>query len=366
MSEGDDKTQVEPEPELEPETESEAAADADEENGLALDEDESQQLQEVFSTIFPQYLIPLEELVGQLLEGENSPEIIEGLRGALAPLASAAASIGVTRLKGLLEEFQQVVERVADGGQLDKEHREDIIDVFYRLKEAVQAISGDEKEPQEREKAPSDFVARLSAIEGVEPADVQKVVAAGITSEDLVAGATVDEIAAVTGMGDALAQRIHSTFGGRVPTSRLKAQRREPTRSMAAPAPPPREVDTRPSELLQGRMALVGVVRDRVRLAESLEREAEAAQKAHRQAEEALQRAAVLRARVLQTQEELLYERGRISSQAERLKKLQADIIEEKEATARMVGRTETGGLDELQSRLEEMQQRVAKRMRRG
>ncbi len=353
-------------------------AEEEPEDGLVLDEDESAQLREVFSSIFPQYLIPLEELVGQLLEGQATPEIIEGLRGAVAPLISAADSIGVTSIKTVLVEFQSVIDRVADADEIDAAIRDKVVDVFYRLKEEVQG-AGAAEAAGAAGTAPSDFVARLSAIDGIGAPEVQRVLAAGISTQEHVVSARVDEIAAVTGLSQELAQTIFTAFGGvarkRRPTSGTSGGGSagggsDPSRSGSSGANGGFESSDAQGGLsaaaLEARLALVAVVRERVRLSELMQQEKGTRARAQHEAEDLTRSVTLLEGRLHESLEELDYEKELSKRTEQEIAHLRQEIEKVRESTERVVGRSGDDQLVHLRDRLAKVKERIAKRSRWG
>lgn len=359
-------------------TDEEKPAETEEEpeDGLVLDEDESEQLREVFSSIFPQYLIPLEELVGQLLEGQATPEIIEGLRGAIKPLTSAADSIGVVDIKKVLVEFQAVVDRVGDADEIDEAMRDSVIDVFYRLKEEVQGAAGS-SDTDAPEAAPSDFVARLSAIDGIGAPEVKRILAAGISTQDHIVSARVDEIAAVTGLSQELAQTIFTAFGGVARKPRAKSGAggggsagggSDPSGfSSATGGTTSHEARGGLSAAaLEARLALVAVVRERVRLSEFMQQEKAASARAQNEAEELSRSVTLLEGRLQQGLEELDHEKQLSKRTEQEIVRLREEIKNVRESTKRVAGHSGDDQLEHLCDRLAKVKIRIAERSRWG
>ena len=331
----------------------------DDENGLVLDDDESQQLQEVFSTIFPQYLIPLEELVGQIIDGKSSPEIIEGLRGAVGPLASAAESIGVRALKDVLYEFKERVENAGDGTSLTEAHKDGIIDVFYRLREAVHNIGGD---TSGSEGARSDFVARISDIDGIGPNEVQRILAAGLATAEQIVEARADEIAAVTGLSMELAERIQHAFGKK--TGGGGRRRSGGGTSSPVRRAPRSKVSKLSGPELQARLGLIAAMRERLRLTDRIAVEGRELEQL-RAAEEVARRVALTgEQRLKEKQREVEEEKRELRSHQEEIDRLRADIVELREELPKAAKTSGAQELAELRERLGKLKKRVGAQSR--
>ncbi len=325
-----------------------------EENGLELDESESQQLREVFSTIFPQYLEPLEELLTDLFEGQASSDLLEGIRAAVSPLLGAAESIGVATLTTRLQEFRAVVDSIPADAPLSEAHRGHIEDAFANLKAAVQSLGSQDTPPKPEApatEAKSGFVARLSAVDGVSGAEVQRMLAAGISSAEHVKGATVDEIAAVTGLSADLAARIHQAFGGKQRASGSSTSTQDPKKVAA-------------TESLDERFELVALVRERILLLENLRNERRRLVQAVKALDDLNRTVALVSSRLTQSRAQLAHEKDLAQNTEEDLSRLRDDVARTRKATLSAAGDESDAWLDNLEERLRKLKERLAHHLR--
>lgn len=341
----------------------------EEENGLTLDAGESQELQEIFSTIFPQYLLPIEELVGQILDGDVTEEVIEGLRSAISPLASAAETIGASSLGELLREFQDAATSMLDDDGQREANRNRTIDVFYRLKEAVHGLVGQAAAPPP---ASQDFVRRLTAIDGVDSKDVQRILAAGLGSADQITAGTVDEIASVTGLSEDLAARVRHAFSAAEHEPAAGSEENDDAPSSATTNDPLAIVrDSREpprgrscTSPLDARLALVVAVRGRLRLTGLIAQEStryRRAQASHKELEQAVTHLSCL---VEQSREQLTMDRSATRASSLDLRRLQEEVTKAREAMGGLVGPDTANKLAQLHAQLLELCHRVAAPLR--
>lgn len=369
-----------------------AVAEA-EKNGLVLDDDESNELRAVFSTIFPQYMVPVEELMAQLLEGQPTPAVIESLHAAIAPLVGAAETVGVETLRKALADFKATLDAILKTGRVDDAARDNVIDVFYRVKEAVQDVCAT---PSETSGTSSDFVKRLAAIDGVDTSCVQRVLAAGIASAAQLATAKIDEVAAVTGLDASIAARICGAFAATSTDAALagggqgtqaenqtdeldKGASPSPDSSDGAQlpeAPPDRRAPTAAHGTsqdyaldrkdLEGQLALVAAVRERLRLTHLLSREREALGRLESETELLRTGALALEARLAQSSAELRTEKQKAADERLALASMQREVDQTNEACEQLALQADEMTVGEISERLLQLKQRLQQHLRRG
>lgn len=359
----------------------------EEADGLVLDEDESSELQGIFATIFPQYLVPIEELIQQILDGQVSAEIVDGLRAAIGPLISAAKSIGVIKIEEVLQEFKSTIDGIDTEAAIDDDARDGLIDVFYRLKELVHTLSdpdvpgesdSDETGASARRPRPEtirggrgDFVKRLGAVDGVAAADVQRILAAGVSSAEQVLGATADEIAAVAGIDESLAERIQLAFGGRRRRGKKRRRRTPSARKVVSrrakiikpPPPPPPTISV--GEFESG-IALFSLVRERIRLSERLAQEEAPTQRLHAELDELTRQATQLRSQLRRSEEELAHENETVRQYEGDVESLVAEVKAAKNASLQATETEDGVDLALLKDRLDDLRHRIEQRLRLG
>jgi hypothetical protein len=184
--------------------EGEESADAG--DGLEIDDRQSEEMRRIFGTTLPQYLLPVEEMVQQLLSGQTSAETLPALLGTLTSLGSAASRMGFTEVVTALERMAEAVGALNDQPfeSIPREVRETIVARLLDLRDLATEMGG---EPAEEGASLTLFKA-LADRTDLDPSVLPRLSAAGLITVDQVLQADSGEVAAVTGLDRGTVDRI--------------------------------------------------------------------------------------------------------------------------------------------------------------
>lgn len=182
-------------------------SDAD---GLELDERQSNEIRQIFGTTLPQYLQPVEEMIQQIIANpESRAATVQAFVGTVSSLSAAASRMGFEDVYRILERLSARVGQIGDDdGRVPEEIREAILFDLEEIKELAAGLGGDQPAPAS-DGAPSRTIfSALGAVSGLEDAVVQKLCAAGLVTVEQLRLARPGEVAAVTGLPDAVVARV--------------------------------------------------------------------------------------------------------------------------------------------------------------
>lgn len=189
-----------------------AIADDEDEGDFGLETDDRQaaEIRQIFGTTFPQYLLPVEEIVGQILTGEGDEDSTSALDGMLDSLLEASSRMGFDQVHRLLTELAESVAEIPLGGgpQIDAAHREAILGAIIDLKELAQEMGGGAApEPQRT------LVSALKNRPGIGQLVLKRLSAAGLVTVDQLLGAGPEEVAVVSGLDLKIVHEVIRALG---------------------------------------------------------------------------------------------------------------------------------------------------------
>ena len=175
----------------------------DDEAGLEVDERQQEEIRRIFGTSFPQYLQPVEEIIGQIVSGEGDPESQDALSGMLSSLLEASERMGFSAVHQLVGRLGSTVAMLEglEGDPADDALKNDIDAIIRDLKAMAREMSGEP--PDEGSGAgqtSQTVVAALKNKPGVGKLVLKRLSAAGLVTVDQLLVARPDEIAAVAGI----------------------------------------------------------------------------------------------------------------------------------------------------------------------
>lgn len=167
-------------------------------DGLEIDDRQSEEMRRIFGSTLPQYLLPVEEMVQQLLSGQMAAEMLPALQGTLSSLGSAAERMGFEEVVTVLGKMAEAVGVLA--GQpfesIPREVRESIVDRLLDLRDLAAEMGGEAAAAG----ASQTLFKALADRPDLDPAVLPRLSAAGLITVDQVRQADPAEIAAVTGL----------------------------------------------------------------------------------------------------------------------------------------------------------------------
>jgi hypothetical protein len=187
--------------------------DEDADGGLELDAQQSEEIRQIFGTTLPQYLLPVEEMVGRLLSGTADDKTGEALLGTLSSLRDAASRMGFESASGLMEQLSVKVQDLLEEAQeeVPREAREGILGDLLELKDLAESMGGAADPDQVSET----LFKALEGMQGLDQEALGKLSAAGVLTVSQLREARPDEVAAVTGLElEQVHQMLRHVSGG--------------------------------------------------------------------------------------------------------------------------------------------------------
>jgi len=176
-------------------------------DGLETDDRQAAEIRDIFATAFPQYLVPIEEIVEELTSGKPDPESADVVLTMLASLIEASHRMGVESTSAALSEVHAAIAAVDwKSGALAPDRRERIVTSFRELKrgsDAMAAAGGVAELPKAQT-----IYSLLRDNADVPEKTLRKLGAAGLVTVEQVAGAKPEEIAVVAGIEVEVARRL--------------------------------------------------------------------------------------------------------------------------------------------------------------
>jgi hypothetical protein len=192
---------------------------------ITLDDYMDNELREMFQSIIAQYIRPIEFAVERIREGDFTKRTAEDGIEALAPILSACESLGYKDISDDLHQIERPLRELAGGGKrrLTKREVTDLGDAWDRL-DARLRPDGEREAPQAP--GPISIGALPRFLDGVTAAHVRSLRSAGLATLADLAGAPLDDLVAVSGIAEPVAQRIHSFAIGAVAMAATGGERR--------------------------------------------------------------------------------------------------------------------------------------------
>jgi hypothetical protein len=199
------------------------------EHGASTESDEAA-LRETFEELAVAHVSPIRNAMMEVQFGEAQASWLELGRPALKSLRSMASEVGHNALVAALDGFVGAVQSVLEPGKppdLTGPSRESLLSAYAPLANCLPRAFALEGEHDRRE--PIVVRALLEQVSGLEPLMIDKLMAAGLGSLPQLFAARADEIAAVTGIPDAIAGAV---------AAGIQAFRRATPGALAAVDPP--------------------------------------------------------------------------------------------------------------------------------
>ena len=172
-------------------------------DGLELDAQQSAEVRGIVVTTLPQYLEPVEQMLDVRLSGApDAGDTSEALATTLASLRTAASRIGADDILAKLELLSDEVARLAPGVAATPSERERVFGLLAEVRGSATGVAKPE---------PPWGPTLFEALRGADPeerAALERLTAAGLLTVEQVRTARLDEIVAVTGLGEAVVQRL--------------------------------------------------------------------------------------------------------------------------------------------------------------
>ena len=173
--------------------------DSEEESfGLKTNDRQAAEIRQIFGTTFPQYLMPVEEIVEQILNGEVDEESVSALNGMLDSLLDASSRMGFDEVHSLISELAEAIASLAPTAEqlVEGEQRENILGVIIDLKDLTQEMGGDVG-PLEKQRS---LISALKNKPGIGQLVLKRLSAAGLVTVDQVLMAGPEEVAVFSGL----------------------------------------------------------------------------------------------------------------------------------------------------------------------
>jgi hypothetical protein len=211
----------------------ETAPDAERVAGLVtLDDYMEAELREMFQSIIAQYLRPIASAVERVRGGDTTKRTAQEGLDALAPIVSAAESLEYADVVAELKRIEGPLAELARGAKrrLGKRELGELGAAWERVESRLRP-DGDRDRPTT---APLSL-AGLTRLEGVTGAHVRSLHGAGLSTLDDLAGAPLDDLVAVSGLPDPVAERVRAYAVGA--TTVAAASAATPSRRQPAAVP---------------------------------------------------------------------------------------------------------------------------------
>ena len=168
-------------------------------------------LRELFNELAGHHLAQLRDLMIEIRGGTALSEWIDLSQPAVASVKSMAEQLELGELCAALDKLLLALAdaRIA-GGTVNGQARANVLDAYFPLMELVPG--GLELDAERNRREPVIVHSLLRQIPGVEKVTIDKLVAASLISISTLADARPDELAAVTGVSDEIAQRLVERF----------------------------------------------------------------------------------------------------------------------------------------------------------
>lgn len=192
-----------------------SAALGETEYGLEVDDHQAAEIRQIFGTSFPQYLLPIEEILEKVFSGKGDLESVELLRGMINSLMAASERMGFMSVYEVLGHLRDHVQEIGPflGAELPRNIRETIVGDLLELKDIAEEMGG-EAAPKTKSQT---IFSLLADKEGVGDLVLKRLSAAGLITVDQLAMARRDEIAAVTGLDLKIVDTLLSYVRGSSP-----------------------------------------------------------------------------------------------------------------------------------------------------
>ena len=192
---------------------------------ITLDDYMDNELREMFQSIIAQYIRPIEFAVERVREGDFSKRTVADGVEALAPILSACESLGYKDIAEDLHQIERPLREVADGAKRRLTKREvlDLGDAWDRLDARLRP---DREREASQAPGPISIGSLPRFLDGVTAAHVRSLRNAGLATVADLAGAPLDELVAVSGIAEPIAERIHAFSVGAIAMAAASDERR--------------------------------------------------------------------------------------------------------------------------------------------
>jgi hypothetical protein len=168
-------------------------------------------LRELFNELAGHHLAQLRDLMIEIRGGTALAEWIDLSHPAVASVKGMAEQLELSELCAALDKLLvALAEARVGGGTINGQGRANVLDAYFPLMELVPG--GLELDAERNRREPVIVHSLLRQIPGVEKVTIDKLVAASLISISTLADARPDELAAVTGVSDEIAQRLVERF----------------------------------------------------------------------------------------------------------------------------------------------------------
>jgi hypothetical protein len=168
-------------------------------------------LRELFNELAGHHLAQLRDLMIEIRGGTALAEWIDLSHPAVASVKGMAEQLELSELCAALDKLLvALAEARVGGGAINGQGRANVLDAYFPLMELVPG--GLELDAERNRREPVIVHSLLRQIPGVEKVTIDKLVAASLISISTLADARPDELAAVTGVSDEIAQRLVERF----------------------------------------------------------------------------------------------------------------------------------------------------------
>lgn len=192
---------------------------------ITLDDYMDNELRDMFQSIIAQYIRPIEFAVERVREGDFTKRTANDGVEALAPILSACESLGYQDIAVDLRQIEQPLRELVVGGKrrLTKREVMDLGDAWDRLDARLRP----EGEREAREAPGPISIGSLPRyLDSVTAANVRSLRSAGLATLSDLAGAPLEDLVAVSGIAEPVADRIRSFAAGAVAMASAEGERR--------------------------------------------------------------------------------------------------------------------------------------------
>jgi hypothetical protein len=202
------------------------AQDGDDDGGdLEIDDGQAEEIRDIFLTTLPQYLEPVEQMLGQIFDDSDTAnaETRNAVVATMTSLSAAASRIGFDDIFDRLSVMSDRVDGIEDVPDDELAvARERIFAELEEIKHIAAGVHGQPVDDSDGDGSRT-IVSALRDIDHVDQSVLGRLTSAGLLTVDQLLMADPDEIVAVSGLGSDVVAAILGSLGGSKKSARKRA-----------------------------------------------------------------------------------------------------------------------------------------------